>query len=63
MPDARSKPSPSAPIVVEQCDRYPPAPGKFIDLPAGGSFTVEIASNRAKTSLSYNGAFLFFSRE
>lgn len=23
--------------------------------PAGGSFTVEIASNRAKTTLSYNG--------
>ncbi|TEB24653.1 hypothetical protein FA13DRAFT_1638373 [Coprinellus micaceus] len=41
---------------VNGCDRYPPAPGKFIDLPAGGSFTVEIASNRAKTSLSYNGA-------
>ncbi|KAJ2924699.1 hypothetical protein H1R20_g12389, partial [Candolleomyces eurysporus] len=40
---------------VNRCDEFPPAPGKFIDLPAGGSFKIEIASNRAKTELSYNG--------
>ncbi|KAF6758555.1 hypothetical protein DFP72DRAFT_1105363 [Ephemerocybe angulata] len=33
----------------------PPAAGKYIDLPAGGSFKIEIASNRAKTELSYGG--------
>lgn len=40
---------------VNRCDEFPPAPGDFLDLPAGGSFKVEIASNRAKTTLSYNG--------
>lgn len=40
---------------VNGCDEFPPADGNFIDLPAGGSFTVEIASNRAKTSMSYGG--------
>ncbi|KAJ7592659.1 hypothetical protein C8J56DRAFT_929164 [Mycena floridula] len=40
---------------VDKCDEYPPAAGDFLELPAGKSFTVEIASNRAKTSLSYNG--------
>jgi len=39
------------------CDRVPPAPGNFLDLPAGGSFTVELAHNRAQTTLSYNGQF------
>jgi len=39
------------------CDRVPPAPGVFLDLPAGGSFTVELAHNRAQTTLSYNGEF------
>jgi len=38
-----------------RCDRAPPAPGVFLDLPAGGSFTVEIANNRAWTTLSYDG--------
>jgi hypothetical protein len=38
---------------VNGCDNFPPADGDFLDLPAGGTFTVEIASNRAKTSLSY----------
>ncbi|KAF8162702.1 hypothetical protein B0H34DRAFT_834971 [Crassisporium funariophilum] len=32
-----------------------PPDGDFIDLPAGGSFTIEVGSNRAKTSLAYNG--------
>ncbi|KZV82398.1 hypothetical protein EXIGLDRAFT_346376 [Exidia glandulosa HHB12029] len=38
-----------------KCRNYPPPPGEFLDLPAGGSFTVEIAANRAFTTLSYNG--------
>ncbi|KAI6017388.1 hypothetical protein PISMIDRAFT_414489 [Pisolithus microcarpus 441] len=37
------------------CDQFPPAEGDFLELPAGGSFTVEIADNRGVTSLSYNG--------
>lgn len=41
---------------INGCDNFPPADGDYIDLPAGGSFPVEIASNRAKTSLSYNGS-------
>jgi hypothetical protein len=40
---------------VNGCDNYPPAEGDYIDLPAGGTFSIEIGSNRAKTSLSYNG--------
>ncbi|XP_006458724.1 hypothetical protein AGABI2DRAFT_190931 [Agaricus bisporus var. bisporus H97] len=40
---------------INKCDEFPPAPGEFLDLPAGGQFQVEIASNRAKTSLSYSG--------
>ncbi|OXA41628.1 hypothetical protein Fcan01_23672 [Folsomia candida] len=39
------------------CDRVPPAPGVFLELPAGGSFTVELAHNRAQTTLSYDGQF------
>ncbi|PPR05141.1 hypothetical protein CVT26_012227 [Gymnopilus dilepis] len=39
------------------CDQYPPPEGEFLELPAGKSFTVEIASNRAKTTLSYNGQY------
>ncbi|TFK24631.1 hypothetical protein FA15DRAFT_408880 [Coprinopsis marcescibilis] len=39
------------------CDEFPPAPGVFLDLPAGGSFTVEIAGNRGQTTLSFNGQF------
>ncbi|PFH53538.1 hypothetical protein AMATHDRAFT_137173 [Amanita thiersii Skay4041] len=40
---------------INNCDNFPPAEGDFLELPAGGQFTVEIASNRAKTTLSYNG--------
>ncbi|KAG1739391.1 uncharacterized protein EDB91DRAFT_1134902 [Suillus paluster] len=40
-----------------QCDDFPPAEGDFLELPAGGSFTVEIAANRGVTSLSYNGQY------
>ncbi|SJL05082.1 uncharacterized protein ARMOST_08454 [Armillaria ostoyae] len=37
------------------CLSQPPADNTFLELPAGGSFTVEIAANRAYTSYSYNG--------
>ncbi|KAH7361844.1 hypothetical protein B0T11DRAFT_351741 [Plectosphaerella cucumerina] len=39
------------------CDKVPPPEGEFLDLPAGGSFTAELAINRAFTSLSYDGEF------
>ncbi|OTA89157.1 hypothetical protein M434DRAFT_34512 [Hypoxylon sp. CO27-5] len=39
------------------CDQFPPADGDSLELPAGGSFTVELAHNRAQTTLSYNGQF------
>ncbi|KAG5640879.1 hypothetical protein DXG03_006756, partial [Asterophora parasitica] len=42
---------------VDNCDNFPPKAGDFLELPAGKDFTVEIASNRAKTSLSYNGKY------
>lgn len=38
------------------CDQAPPDAGESLALPAGGSFTVELAINRAFTSLSYNGS-------
>ena len=37
------------------CDAFPPPAGEFLELPANGSFTVELAHNRAFTSLSYEG--------
>ncbi|KDQ12702.1 hypothetical protein BOTBODRAFT_134223 [Botryobasidium botryosum FD-172 SS1] len=40
---------------LDGCDQFPPAAGDFLNLPAGGSFTVEMATNRAFTTLSYNG--------
>lgn len=39
------------------CDQFPPAAGDSLELPAGGSFTVELAHNRAQTTLSYDGKF------
>ncbi|KAJ7671653.1 hypothetical protein DFH06DRAFT_1280029 [Mycena polygramma] len=39
----------------DACDEFPPADGVFLELPANGEFTVELATNRAFTSLSYNG--------
>ncbi|KAJ7071801.1 hypothetical protein B0H15DRAFT_87627 [Mycena belliarum] len=38
-------------------DEFPPADGDFMELPAGGSFQVEIASNRGETSFSFKGKF------
>jgi len=37
------------------CDVVPPTNGDSLALPAGGSFEVEIAENRAFTTLSYDG--------
>jgi hypothetical protein len=37
------------------CDQVPPADGDILELPAGGQVTLELAHNRAQTSLSYNG--------
>jgi hypothetical protein len=39
------------------CDLVPPKPGSFLELPANGDFTVELAHNRAQTTLSYNGQY------
>jgi hypothetical protein len=39
------------------CDAVPPPEGEFLELPAGGSFTVELAHNRGQTSLSFGGEF------
>ncbi|KAI1077968.1 hypothetical protein F5B20DRAFT_582785 [Whalleya microplaca] len=40
------------------CDKFPPADGDSLALPAGGSFTVELAHNRGKTTLSFGGQFV-----
>ncbi|KAF9263160.1 hypothetical protein L218DRAFT_959476 [Marasmius fiardii PR-910] len=40
---------------ASNCINFPPADGEFLDLPANGEVTVELATNRAFTSLSYNG--------
>ncbi len=40
------------------CDRKPPPAGEFLELPAGGSFTVELAHNQAFTTLSWNSRFV-----
>ncbi|KAI1193918.1 hypothetical protein F5X97DRAFT_312517, partial [Nemania serpens] len=39
------------------CDQVPPPAGEFLELPAGGKVTVELAHNRAQTSLSYGGQY------
>lgn len=40
---------------TNNCDQFPPNEGEFLELPANGVFTVELAVNRAFTTLSYNG--------
>ncbi|KAG6833711.1 hypothetical protein H0H93_013111, partial [Arthromyces matolae] len=40
-----------------QCDKYPPPDGEFLEIPANGNFTVQIATNRAFTTLSFDGAY------
>ncbi|KAG5644957.1 hypothetical protein DXG03_007327 [Asterophora parasitica] len=42
---------------VDNCDLFPPKAGDFLELPAGKDFTVELATNRAKTTLSFDGRF------
>ncbi|SJK99699.1 uncharacterized protein ARMOST_03010 [Armillaria ostoyae] len=37
------------------CDERPPSKNDFLEIPAGGSFTVELATNQAFTTLSYDG--------
>ena len=39
------------------CDAVPPPAGEFLDLPAGGSVTVELANNQAFSHMSYGGKF------
>ncbi|KAH8824929.1 hypothetical protein DL96DRAFT_1611296 [Flagelloscypha sp. PMI_526] len=36
------------------CDEFPPDDGVFLELPANGQFTVELATNRAFTTLAYD---------
>lgn len=40
------------------CDKAPPAPGVFLELPAGGNFTIELAHNRGQTTLSYGDKYV-----
>ncbi len=37
------------------CDKVPPPAGEFLELPAGGSFDVQLANNQAFTNMSYGG--------
>lgn len=39
------------------CDLAPPAEGEILELPARGSFTVELAHGQQYTTLSYDGQF------
>ncbi|KIW62805.1 hypothetical protein PV04_10936 [Phialophora macrospora] len=39
------------------CDKVPPQPGVFLELPAGGSFNVDLANNQAFTKLSFGGQY------
>jgi hypothetical protein len=39
------------------CDKSPPPSGSYLELPAGGSFTVELAANRAHTTFGSNKNF------
>jgi hypothetical protein len=39
------------------CDLVPPPPGVFLELPAGGSFNVQLANNQAFSNLSYGGQY------
>ncbi|KIY46927.1 hypothetical protein FISHEDRAFT_46370 [Fistulina hepatica ATCC 64428] len=40
------------------CLAYPPTDGEILEIPAGSSFIVEIATNRAYTTLSYGGEYM-----
>jgi hypothetical protein len=42
--------------VSNKCYNWPPPAGEFLELPAGGSFEIEMANNRAFTSMSEGGS-------
>ncbi|KAJ7789847.1 hypothetical protein B0H14DRAFT_3572414 [Mycena olivaceomarginata] len=42
---------------LQRRPQLPPADGDFLELPAGKSFMVEIASNRGETTLSFDGDY------
>ncbi|KAG6333710.1 hypothetical protein ID866_5377 [Astraeus odoratus] len=42
---------------INKCDEFPPLPTDTLELPAGGTFTVELAVNRAQTSYTADGEF------
>lgn len=42
---------------VNGCPNDPPPEGEFLELPAGKSFQVELASNRGKTTMAWDGKF------
>ena len=39
------------------CNKVPPAQGEILQLPAGGSVAVELATNQGLTTLSFNGDY------
>src|ERR1700709_560767 len=39
------------------CDLMPPAPGVYLELPAGETVQLQLTHNRAQTTYSYNGAY------
>lgn len=41
---------------INKCDEFPPLPTDTLELPVGGTFTVELAVNRAQTSYTNGGA-------
>jgi len=41
-----------------ECRNFPPPASEYLEIPAGGSFTVEIAENRAFTTMSYDRKYL-----
>lgn len=40
------------------CDTRPPPKDEFLEIPAGGSFNVQLANNQAFTDLSYGGSMV-----
>ncbi|KAF9256181.1 hypothetical protein L218DRAFT_975456 [Marasmius fiardii PR-910] len=43
---------------ITKCVNFPPPAGTFLNLPANGEFTVELATNRAFTTLGWGGTRL-----
>jgi hypothetical protein len=42
---------------ISNCPNFPPPPGEFLEIPANGNFTVELAHNRGQTTLSFDGQY------